>query len=98
MARRILQDKYFRQAKREGYLARSAYKLLELQRRARLMRKGDLVLDMGCSPGSWLQVAAQTVGPKGFVVGIDLKPVSGPFARNVRTVVGDFTEIDPADL
>ncbi len=98
MARRELHDRYFRQAKREGYLARSAYKLIEIDDKRKLIRKGDRVIDLGCAPGSWLQVAAERTGSRGFVVGIDLKPVSGPFARNVRTVVGDFTEIDPADL
>jgi 23S rRNA (uridine2552-2'-O)-methyltransferase len=98
MAKRELHDRYFRQAKREGYLARSAYKLIEIDDKRRLIRKGDRVIDLGCAPGSWLQVAAERTGSRGYVVGIDLKPVSGPFARNVRTVVGDFTEIDPALL
>ncbi|HHN77637.1 MAG TPA: RlmE family RNA methyltransferase [Phycisphaerales bacterium] len=98
MARRKLHDKYFKQAKREGYLARSAYKLIELDDRRRLLRPGDTVLDLGCAPGSWLQVAAERVGPRGRVVGIDLNPVAGSFGPNVRTIVGDFTEIDPAAL
>ena len=98
MARRQLHDRYFRQAKREGYLARSAYKLIEIDDKRRLIRKGDRIIDLGCAPGSWLQVAAERTGSRGYVVGIDLKPVSGEFARNVRTVVGDFTEIDPSDL
>ena len=98
MARRELHDRYFRQAKREGYLARSAYKLIEIDDKRKLIRKGDRVLDLGCAPGSWLQVAAERTGSRGFVVGIDLKPVSGDFGRNVRTVVGDFTTIDPSEL
>ena len=98
MARRKLHDKYFKQAKREGYVARSAYKLIELDDRRRVLRPGDFVLDLGCAPGSWLQVAGERVGVKGRVVGIDLNPVAGSFGPNVRTIVGDFTEIDPADL
>ncbi|MBZ0172980.1 MAG: RlmE family RNA methyltransferase [Phycisphaerales bacterium] len=98
MARRKLHDRYFKQAKREGYLARSAYKLVELDDRRQLIRPGDRVLDLGCAPGSWLQVAAERAGPKGEIVGIDLKPVAGSFGPNVRTIVGDFTETDPADL
>lgn len=98
MARRELHDRYFRQAKREGYLARSAYKLIEIDDKRRLIRKGDRVIDLGCAPGSWLQVAAERTGSRGYVVGIDLKPCSGPFARNVRTVVGDFLEVEPTDL
>lgn len=98
MSKRKLHDRYFKQAKREGYLARSAYKLVELDDRRQLIRPGDRVLDLGCAPGSWLQVAAERAGPKGAVLGIDLKPVAGSFGPNVRTIVGDFTEIDFADL
>jgi len=72
---RQLHDAYFKQAKAEGYLARSAYKLKDLQEKKRLLRPGDRVLDLGCAPGSWLQVAAGIVGPRGRVVGIDLQPV-----------------------
>lgn len=96
--KRKLQDKYFKMAKREGYLARSAYKLLEINKRRKLIKRGDRVLDLGCAPGSWLQVAEKIVGEEGVVVGIDLKPVSGDFGPNVRTIVGDFTETTAAEL
>jgi 23S rRNA (uridine2552-2'-O)-methyltransferase len=98
MAQRKLHDKYFKQAKREGYVARSAYKLLEIQQRRKLIRKGDRVLDLGCAPGSWMQVAEKLVGPDGLVVGIDLQRVSTPFGENVRIVQGDFTEVEIAEL
>ncbi len=96
--RRTLHDEYFRRAKREGYLARSAYKLLEIQERKRVLRKGDRVLDLGCAPGSWLQVAAEIVGPGGKVVGVDLTPVRGEFGPNVRTMQADAFEVEPGDL
>ncbi len=95
---RKLHDGYFKQAKREGYVARSAYKLLEINEKKKLVRKGDWVLDLGCAPGSWLQAAADLVGPRGRVVGIDLKPVEHPMPESVRTLVGDLTETDPAVL
>jgi len=95
---RQLHDRYFKQAKREGYVARSAYKLLEINEKKSLVRRGDRVLDLGCAPGSWLQAAADLVGPRGVVVGIDLKPVDHPMPANVRTLVGDLTETDPASL
>ncbi|GJM18772.1 MAG: ribosomal RNA large subunit methyltransferase E [Phycisphaeraceae bacterium] len=95
---RKLHDGYFHQAKREGYVARSAYKLLEINEKKKLVRKGDWVLDLGCAPGSWLQAAAELVGPKGRVVGIDLKPVDHPMPENVRTLVGDLTTTDPSLL
>lgn len=96
MARRTLHDRYFRQAKAEGYLARSAYKLTEINERFRLIRRGTKVLDVGCAPGSWLQVAAELAGPEGRVVGIDLRPVEHAMPSNVATLVGDL-ERTPAD-
>lgn len=69
---RKLHDEYFKKAKAEGYLARSAYKLKEIDERFRLFRLGDRVLDLGCAPGSWLQSASEAVGKTGVVVGIDL--------------------------
>lgn len=89
MARRILHDEYFKKAKAEGYLARSAYKLLEIQERFRLIRPADHVLDLGCAPGSWLQVSEKLVGPRGAVVGIDLSPVDHRFGARVRVLRGD---------
>lgn len=86
---RKLHDRFFLQAKAEGYLARSAYKLKEIVERKRSIGKGDRVLDLGCAPGSWLQVASEVVGPKGLVVGLDLQDVEGTFASNVRAVRGD---------
>ncbi len=98
MAKRVLHDRYFKQAKREGYLARSAYKLIEIDEKRRVIPRAGKVLDLGCAPGSWLQVLAERVGEKGSVVGIDLKRVTAPMPDRVRTVVGDFTAIDPAEL
>jgi 23S rRNA (uridine2552-2'-O)-methyltransferase len=96
--KRKLQDKFFKQAKREGYVARSAYKLIELNESRRLIRKKDRVLDLGCAPGSWLQVAEKLVGPKGVVIGIDLQRVTHIFGDNVSTIVGDFTETDASTM
>jgi 23S rRNA U2552 (ribose-2'-O)-methylase RlmE/FtsJ len=98
MARQV-QDHYFRQAKREGYLSRAAYKLIEIDDRKKLLSKGDRVLDCGAAPGSWLQVAARRVGPKGEVVGIDLKPIGHTIdALNIRTIEGDLTSAEPEAL
>ena len=70
---RKVQDYYFKQAKKENYPARSIYKLEETQKKYRFMKRGDTVLDLGCQPGSWSIYAAREIGPKGFVVGIDLQ-------------------------
>ena len=68
------QDHFGERAKREGFPARSVYKLQEIDRRVQLLRRGQRVLDLGASPGSWTQYAAQHVGREGKVVGIDLNP------------------------
>jgi 23S rRNA (uridine2552-2'-O)-methyltransferase len=98
VAQRKLHDRYFRQAKAEGYLARSAYKLTEINDRFRLIRTGARVLDVGCAPGSWLQVAAELAGPQAAIVGIDLKRVEHPMPANVTALVGDIEKSPPGSL
>ncbi len=63
-------------AKQEGFAARSVYKLQELDQKFRILKKGQTVLDLGASPGSWSQYASQKVGKEGRVLGVDLNPVS----------------------
>ncbi len=91
---RVLHDHYFKLAKEEGYLARSAYKLIEMNEKRRLIRSSDRVIDLGCAPGSWLQVAEQIIGPRGQAVGIDLQEVAPIFGPNVSTIVGDAFKAD----
>lgn len=95
---RKLHDHYFKLAKAEGYLARSAYKLKEINERKRLLRPGQRVLDLGCAPGAWLQVARENVGPKGVVVGVDLQEVSPDLGENVRALVGDVYQVSAREL
>jgi len=83
-------DHYFRQAKQEGYRSRAAYKLKQINDRYHLIGRGDVVVDLGCAPGSWLQVAAQLVGPKGRVIGMDLQPVAP--IPGVTILQGDVLE------
>ncbi|MFG0304643.1 MAG: RlmE family RNA methyltransferase [Phycisphaerales bacterium JB040] len=90
---RKLHDRYFNQAKREGYLARSAYKLIELDERFGVLKRGSRVLDLGCAPGSWLQVAFERVGGTGVVAGIDLQRVGAGVPREVTALQGDFTQV-----
>jgi 23S rRNA (uridine2552-2'-O)-methyltransferase len=87
-------DHYYRLAKEEGYRARSAYKLLQINEKFRLIKKGDSVVDLGAAPGGWLQVAKELSG--GTVVGIDLEniaPIPG-----VLTFKADITEDKTLDL
>ncbi len=95
MASRRRPDHYTRRAKAAGYAARSVFKLEEIDRRTRLLRRNLRVLDLGCAPGSWTQYAAKKVGPGGRVVGIDRRPIQFD-APQVTTLVGDIFETDAA--
>jgi len=68
-------DHYRKLAKDQGLRARSAYKLQQLNDSYHILKKGSKVVDLGCAPGGWLQIATRLVGPNGRVVGIDIKPV-----------------------
>ena len=68
-------DYYYRKAKKENYRSRAAYKLIQLDERFNIFRKGDTVIDLGASPGGWTQVASEKVGDSGRVIAIDMKPL-----------------------
>jgi 23S rRNA (uridine2552-2'-O)-methyltransferase len=101
--RRHVSDAYVRRAQHEGYRSRAAFKLLEIDRRDRILRPGMKVLDLGAAPGGWSQVAAEKVKPGGKVVAVDLlqtKAIPG-----VTVLTGDFRAVDlegalggPADV
>jgi 23S rRNA (uridine2552-2'-O)-methyltransferase len=94
-----VQDHFFKLAKEEGYRARSAYKLTEIDDRFRVLRAGARVLDLGACPGSWTQVAARRVGERGIVVGIDLKPIDRRgLGRHVHVMQGDIHALVREDL
>lgn len=84
-------DTYFKRAKREGYRSRAAYKLLELNRRFRLIKPGHRVVDLGAAPGGWLQVASKLIGEPGKVVGVDLQSMEPFRESNIDTLQGDIT-------
>lgn len=87
-----VQDKYFTLAKQKGYRARSAFKLLEIQKKFNLLKAGQNVVDLGAAPGSFMQVIREIVGPQGRVFGIDLQEME-PFPHeNMRAVQGDIFE------
>lgn len=85
-----VQDHYFLEAKRQGYRARSAFKLLEIQEKFCIAKKGDEVLDLGCAPGSFLQVLAKFVGSQGKITGIDLQETEELPYPNVKTYTCDI--------
>ncbi len=84
-------DSFYTRAKAAGYRSRAAFKLLELAKRGRFLRRGDRVLDLGAWPGGWLQVAADLVGPTGLVVGVDVQPIAPLHLKQVRVLVGDIS-------
>jgi len=93
-----IKDHYFHKAKSDGYVARSIYKLEEIDKKHRLLNSGDQVLDLGCSPGSWLQYAAEKVGEKGRVLGVDLQGVKLSLPKNVKVLQADIFDIKVQDL
>ena len=87
-------DTYYNKAKQEGYRARSAYKLKQLDDETGLLGEGNTVIDLGAAPGGWTQVAAERVGERGTVVGVDrgrIDPVE-EVSATVEYVRGDITE------
>ncbi len=93
--KRQLNDPYVAAAHRQGYRSRAAFKLIELDDRFRLLRRGDRIVDLGCAPGGWTQIAVERAGPHGRVVGIDIAettPVAG--ATILRGDLTDPTVLD----
>ena len=91
-------EHFYRMAKRTGYRSRAAFKLKQLNERYELLRRGDVVVDLGAAPGGWLQVAREAVGPGGFLLGVDLKPIAKLPYENVRTLVADITDASAPEL
>jgi 23S rRNA (uridine2552-2'-O)-methyltransferase len=69
-------DQYRKLAKQKGYRSRAAFKLLQLNKSYKIIKKSDKVVEFGCAPGGWIQVVNQLVGQSGFVLGLDLKEIS----------------------
>ena len=87
-----IKDHYFYKAKNAGYVARSIFKLEEIDKKHKLICSGNFVIDFGCSPGSWLQYTCKKVGKKGFVLGVDIEPVSISLPENVKVLNLDIFE------
>lgn len=85
-------DYYYQKAKAENYRSRATYKLSQTIKKYDFIQRGDVVVDLGAAPGGWIQAARKIVGKRGFVLGVDLKPIE-PFPQEyVRTIIGDMTE------
>ncbi|MBW2608951.1 MAG: RlmE family RNA methyltransferase [Deltaproteobacteria bacterium] len=87
-------DHYTDRAREEKWLARSVYKLEEIDKKHRLIRRGQRLLDLGCYPGSWSQYCIKRVGDRGEVTGIDLKQPDRFSAPNFRFIEADIFHLD----
>jgi 23S rRNA (uridine2552-2'-O)-methyltransferase len=87
-------DFYRSRARAAGYVARAIYKLKEVDEKYHLFKEGQRVLDLGCSPGSWLQYIIGRIGPRGLVVGVDANPPKIDVAPPLYFVQGEITSID----
>jgi 23S rRNA (uridine2552-2'-O)-methyltransferase len=85
-------DGYYKKAKKEGYRARSSYKLDQINNRYNIIKAGDSVLDLGAAPGGWSQVAMEIVGEKGHVVGVDIQGIEP--LQGVKFLKGDMTKTE----
>lgn len=85
-------DHFYNKAQAEGYRSRAAYKLIELDKKYKLIKRGYAVSDLGAWPGGWLEVAAKRVGPGGVVVGVDLKEIDDISDSRIVTVEGDVRD------
>ena len=88
--RRHVNDPFVKQAQLDGYRSRSAYKLIELNEKDRLIKPGMRVMDLGSAPGGWSQVAGKLVGKKGRVLATDILPMDP--VVNTDFIQGDFTD------
>jgi 23S rRNA (uridine2552-2'-O)-methyltransferase len=94
MPRPGIPDPFRMRARAEGYVARAVYKLKEIDEKYRLFREGIRVLDLGCSPGSWLQYIAARVGPRGLVLGVDAAELAIPVAPPLYFIRGEVGSLD----
>ena len=83
-------EHYYKEAKKQGYRARSAFKLKQIQKKFNIIKKGDTVIDLGAAPGGWSQVVKELVGSNGKVIGIDLLNIK-PLA-DITFIKGDLTK------
>lgn len=91
-----VKDHFFHKAKKENFLARSVYKLEEIDERFKVLKKNDQVIDLGYHPGSWIQYTSQKIGPQGLVIGADIRDINTKLQnlKNVRVFQKDVLTIE----
>jgi 23S rRNA (uridine2552-2'-O)-methyltransferase len=90
----IVQDQYFEKAKQQGYRARSAFKLLEIQEKFNVLHPGMCVLDVACAPGSFMQVISKIVGEQGRVIGVDIQTIKSFGQKNISFLQASIFEYE----
>ena len=95
-----VKDHFYKKAKKESFLARSIYKLEEIDKKYKVLSSGDNIIDLGYHPGSWVQYASTKVGKNGSVIGIDIKPVNKKLVHldNINLFEKDIFEFDPSEF
>ncbi len=90
-----VKDHYFNKAKKENYLARSIYKLEEIDVKYNVIKKGDCVVDFGYHPGSWIQYTSKKIGPEAYVVGLDVREINDKITgiNNIKLFQKDINDI-----
>ncbi len=91
-----VKDHFFHKAKKENFLARSVYKLEEIDERFKIIKKNDLVIDLGYHPGSWIQYTSEKIGVNGMVIGADVRDINTKLlnVKNVRLFQKDVLTIE----
>lgn len=89
-------DHFYKKAKKEGFASRAAYKILEIQQKFKIWKKGSFILDLGSAPGGWLQILSKEAGEKGLIVGVDRAPLKIEPPVNVRFIQADIHSPDLA--
>ncbi|MDI6644764.1 MAG: SAM-dependent methyltransferase [Methanobacteriaceae archaeon] len=85
-------EHYYKKAKKEKYRSRASFKLLQLNNKFKIIKKGYKVLDLGAAPGGWSQVALELVGDDGLVLAVDLQRIRKFENENFHFIQGDFTQ------
>lgn len=85
-------DRFYLKAKKEGYPARSAYKIMEFDDQFKIFKPGNVVIDLGCAPGGWLKVGEERMQGRGILIGIDLLPLKFTPKKETIFIQGDFTD------
>jgi len=87
-------DYFFKKAKKQGYPARSVFKLKQINEKYKILKSKDRVLDLGCVPGSWLLYSFEIVGDRGFIVGVDEKDLNIELKHNMKFIKESVKELD----